>query len=246
VEEKEELVGRVFSSVAEQYDVMNDLMSGTLHRYWKDLFVADLLPVSAAGIGGKVVDVAGGTGDIAFRIARQSQNLFPQEQPVQITVSDINASMLKVGQKRAESLGLYPNDHLEFQEANAEKMPNESDGFDAYTIAFGLRNVTDIDQALREAYRILKPGGRFLCLEFSHVATPVVKQLYDQYSMRVIPIMGQLVANDRESYQYLVESIRKFPKQRELERRIREAGFKHVTHENLTHGIVAIHSGFKF
>jgi len=245
VEEKEELVKEVFHSVAEQYDVMNDLMSGTLHRVWKDEFVNMLLPVSCAGYGGKVIDVAGGTGDIAFRIVERSNTMSPRDPPVGVTVCDINASMLKVGEKRAEKFGLDKG-QLSFVEVNAEKLKQfEDNTFDAYTIAFGIRNVTHIENALSEAYRVLKPGGRFMCLEFSHVANPVIQAIYEKYSFHVIPTVGQLVANDRDAYQYLVESIRKFPKQREFERMIREAGFSHVTHTNLTCGVVAIHSGFK-
>ncbi|CAK9024626.1 4-benzoquinol methylase) (Demethylmenaquinone methyltransferase) [Durusdinium trenchii] len=245
VADKEELVGKVFHSVAEQYDVMNDLMSGTLHRVWKDDFVKTLLPLSVAGHGGKTIDVAGGTGDIAFRIVQQSGAMSPSEPPVHVTVCDINSSMLKVGEKRAQKLGL-PASQLDFVQGNAESLPQfEDNTFDAYTIAFGIRNVTHIDKALEEAHRILKPGGRFMCLEFSHVANPVIKTIYEQYSFHVIPVVGQLVANDRDSYQYLVESIRKFPTQRKFERMIRDAGFSNVSHVDYTAGIVAVHTGFK-
>jgi len=233
---KEGLVGQVFHNVADKYDVMNDLMSGTLHRLWKDTFVRTLLPVSS-GEEAKVIDVAGGTGDISFRIVRQSKN-------VKVTVCDINSSMLAVGKQRAEKMGLLKN--LDFVEGNAEKLDQFPDNsFDAYTIAFGIRNVTNIDQALKEAHRVLKPGGRFMCLEFSHVANPVIQTIYDQYSFKVIPAIGQFVTNDRDSYQYLVESIKKFPEQREFERMIRQAGFSAVSHTNYTQGVVALHSGFK-
>lgn len=250
VDDKEQLVGRVFHSVAEQYDVMNDLMSGTLHRVWKDQFVAELLPICGAGYGARTIDVAGGTGDIAFRIVRESNAMSPSDPPVHVTVCDINSSMLGVGRERAIEKGLYTpgsaQQQLDFIEGNAEKLPQfEDNSFDAYTIAFGIRNVTHIDRALREAHRILKPGGRFMCLEFSHVANPVMKAIYEQYSFHAIPAIGQFIANDRDAYQYLVESIRKFPEQRAFERMIREAGFSNVTHENFTCGIVAMHSGYK-
>ena len=244
VEDKEALVGRVFSSVAEQYDVMNDLMSGTLHRAWKDQFVDTLLPLAAHGQRAQCLDLAGGTGDIAFRIVERSRQRYPSEPAPEVVVADINQSMLDVGKQRAKRYGLAGD--LSFVQQNAERLEAFADNsFDSYTIAFGIRNVTHIDRALAEAHRVLKPGGRFMCLEFSHLANPVLQQLYDSYSFNVIPAMGAAVAGDRESYQYLVESIRKFPRQREFERMIRQAGFHAVRHDDYTFGIVAVHSGFK-
>lgn len=241
---RQSMVDDVFHSVAQDYDVMNDLMSGALHRVWKNAFVEELLPLSCGQHAARVIDVAGGTGDIAFRIVEQSKAASPSAPPVHVTVCDINSSMLAVGAKRAQKRGL-PQAQLDFVEGNAESLPQFADGsFDAYTISFGIRNVTDIPKALREAHRILRPGGRFMCLEFSHVANPVLKAAYDAHSFHVIPKLGEIFG-DEKSYRYLVESIRKFPKQREFERMIREAGFSYVRHHNNTGGICAVHSGMK-
>jgi len=248
-EEKKKLVGDVFSSVAEKYDLMNDLMSGTLHRQWKDFFVEDLDPVAWPKLHTKALDVAGGTGDIAFRIAEKCRQRLVSDSPftssTKITVCDINPDMLRVGKNRQKDFG--PNVSIDWMEGDAEKLdalPN--DEFDLYTIAFGIRNVPKIDQALKAAFRVLKPGGRFACLEFSRLtAGPVLENAYNMYSDAIIPALGQAVAGDAESYRYLVESIRKFPQQREFERMIREAGFQYVRHQNLTFGIVAMHTGFK-
>ncbi|GAB4813552.1 hypothetical protein N2152v2_000598 [Parachlorella kessleri] len=249
-DEKATLVGQVFSSVAPSYDVMNDLMSGGLHRLWKDRLVEKLRPFP----GMQHLDVAGGTGDVAFRVLEamrraefQQQPAAAAERPAQqgvVTVFDINPSMLQEGQKRAAAQGLDQRS-LRWVEGNAEQLPFEDNSFDSYTVAFGIRNVTDRDAALREAHRVLRKGGRFLCLEFSKLAVPGLQQLYDLYSFNVIPQIGRVVANDAESYQYLVESIRMFPDQESWARQIEEAGFRGVEFENQTLGVVAIHSGFK-
>jgi demethylmenaquinone methyltransferase/2-methoxy-6-polyprenyl-1,4-benzoquinol methylase len=230
--EKTERVRGVFSSVAKNYDVMNDLMSGGVHRLWKRSFVRRIGPRAHHTI----LDVAGGTGDISFLMHSASGG-------ADITVSDINPDMLAVGQARAADRGLTGK--LKWAEANAEKLPFADNTFDIYTIAFGLRNVTHIDTALREALRVLRPGGRFFCLEFSKPAYEPLEKLYDAFSFHVIPRIGELVAKDRASYQYLVESIREFPHQDELKIRMQEAGFKRADYTNLTGGIAAIHSGVK-
>ncbi len=234
-EEKQARVNEVFHRVAERYDIMNDLMSGGMHRLWKDALVNWLAPSRRPGW--RFLDVAGGTGDVAMRIVEASGR------QAEGTVLDINGSMLAVGAERARKRGLDGN--LLFVEGNAEDLKLESGGFDAYTIAFGIRNVPRIDLALAEAYRVLKPGGRFLCLEFSEVDLPGLDKLYDLWSFRAIPAIGQAVAKDRESYEYLVQSIRRFPNQANFAAAIRKAGFDRVTHRNLTGGIAAIHSGWK-
>ncbi|MBB3937511.1 bifunctional demethylmenaquinone methyltransferase/2-methoxy-6-polyprenyl-1,4-benzoquinol methylase UbiE [Aureimonas phyllosphaerae] len=234
-EEKQARVNEVFHRVASNYDLMNDLMSAGLHRVWKDAMVQWLAPSRRPGW--RFLDVAGGTGDIAFRIVEASRGA------AEGAVLDINASMLQVGAERAEKRGLAGN--LAFVEGNAEDLKLPDDSFDAYTIAFGIRNVPRIDLALAEAYRVLKPGGRFLCLEFSEVDLPVLDKVYDLWSFKAIPAIGGAVAKDRASYEYLVESIRRFPNQMNFEAAIRRAGFERVTHRNLTGGIAAIHSGWK-
>lgn len=231
--QKTGLVIDVFDSVADRYDLMNDIMSGGVHRLWKDHLIRQIRPRPEYAY----LDVAGGTGDIAFRIRKATG---PK---TTITVCDLNAEMLRVGRNRATDRG-WLND-LEWIEGNAEALPIEDESRDVYTIAFGLRNVTHIDTALREAWRVLKPGGRFFCLEFSHVIDPTLAKLYDAYSYAVIPRMGQLVTKDRESYQYLVESIRKFPTQKALERRLYDAGFNKVRVKNLSFGVAAIHEAWK-
>ncbi|MCC6597978.1 MAG: bifunctional demethylmenaquinone methyltransferase/2-methoxy-6-polyprenyl-1,4-benzoquinol methylase UbiE [Alphaproteobacteria bacterium] len=232
-EEKTGLVRGVFDSVAERYDIMNDLMSGGLHRLWKDSFVRRIRPRP----GMRILDVAGGTGDIAFRMHNKAAK------GADITIFDLNQNMLSVGRDRALNKG-WSGD-FEFVTGNAESLPFPDAHFDLYTIAFGLRNVTHVDKALSEAVRVLRPGGRFFCLEFSHVREPVLARLYDAYSFKAIPRIGGLVAKDKESYQYLVESIRKFPKQEALVTRMHEAGFKSACFSNLSAGIVAIHSGIR-
>ncbi len=234
--DKQRLVDDVFAKVAARYDLMNDRMSGGLHRLWKDAMVAWLSPPRASSIPYRVLDVAGGTGDIAFRIAERSRSAV-------VTVADINNDMLAVGEKRADERKL--GDRVSFVEANAETLPFASGAYDAVTIAFGIRNVPRIDKALSEAHRVLKPGGRFLCLEFSAVDVAMLDKVYELYSFNVIPKMGEWVLGDPQPYQYLVESIRKFPNQARFAAMIEKAGFKRVTHRNLSGGIAAMHSGWK-
>ncbi|RWB76084.1 MAG: bifunctional demethylmenaquinone methyltransferase/2-methoxy-6-polyprenyl-1,4-benzoquinol methylase UbiE [Mesorhizobium sp.] len=233
--EKQPLVNDVFHKVANRYDLMNDLMSAGLHRLWKDAMVAWLNPPKRPGW--KVLDVAGGTGDIAFRIVEASHR------QAHATVLDINGSMLSVGRDRAEKQGLSAN--TDFVEANAEQLPFESETFDAYTIAFGIRNVPRIEVALAEAYRVLKRGGRFLCLEFSEVEMPLLDKAYEAWSFNAIPRIGKAVTGDGEPYSYLVESIRKFPNQQNFAAMIARAGFDRVTFRNYSGGIAALHSGWK-
>lgn len=233
--EKQVLVNEVFHKVAKRYDIMNDVMSAGLHRIWKDAMIAALNPRKDPAY--KVLDVAGGTGDIAFRIVEASGRL------AHATVLDINGSMLGVGAERAEKKGL--SDNLTFVEANAEELPFEDNSFDAYTIAFGIRNVPRIDVALSEAYRVLKRGGRLLVLEFSEVEMPLLDRFYDQWSFKAIPRFGKMITGDAEPYQYLVESIRKFPNQRDFAAMISKAGFSRVTFTNYSGGIAALHSGWK-
>ncbi|MEA1071444.1 class I SAM-dependent methyltransferase [Sphingomonas sp. LY160] len=228
-EEKTRRVGGVFSSVARNYDVMNDLMSAGLHRRWKDRFVTKVRPRP----GDTILDVAGGTGDIAFRMAAKGAS---------VTVTDINPDMLGVGMERAEKKGI---DGLTWQVENAETLTFNDAQFDAYTIAFGIRNVTDVPAALREAHRVLKRGGRFYCLEFSTTEWPGFGDIYDKYSDVVIPRIGKAVAGDEESYRYLVESIRRFPRMEEFQKMIGEAGFASTSVESILGGLVAIHGGWK-
>ncbi|WP_336293736.1 bifunctional demethylmenaquinone methyltransferase/2-methoxy-6-polyprenyl-1,4-benzoquinol methylase UbiE [Bartonella sp. CB169] len=233
--QKQFMVDDVFHSVAENYDKMNDILSLGLHRVWKDFMIAWLSPPARSNW--KVLDVAGGTGDIAFRILKASRK------KAHATVLDINSSMLSIGKRRAQKNGLAPL--IDFVEANAEHLPFKDNSFDAYTIAFGIRNIPHIDKALREAFRVLKPGGRFLCLEFSNVEMPLLNKIYDIWSFHAIPKLGQLIANDGNSYRYLVESIRKFPNQSDFSHMINHAGFSRVSHRNLTGAIAALHSGWK-
>ena len=234
--ERQGLVNRVFSSVAERYDLMNDLMSGGLHRAWKDDFVTQLNP-PRGDQSFRLLDVAGGTGDVAMRAVRRGGP------DMRAAICDISPEMLDVGRRRVEKAGL--SDRIALVEGNAEDLPFADRSFDAYTIAFGIRNVTHIDKALAEAYRVLKVGGHFLCLEFSECQVPVLDRLYDLHSFEVIPRLGKLTAGDEESYRYLVESIRKFPKQEAFASMIRAAGFEEVSYRNLTGGIAAIHSGWR-
>ena len=234
--ERQGLVNQVFATVAERYDLMNDLMSGGLHRLWKRDFVTWLNPPTGAQ-DFRHLDVAGGTGDIALRVVKASG---PN---VRSTICDISPEMLAVGRRRVNDAGL--DERITCIEGNAETLPFERASFDAYTIAFGIRNVTHIDRAISEAYRVLKPGGRFMCLEFSEVQVPILDRIYDFHSFEVIPRLGKLTAGAAEPYQYLVESIRKFPKQESFAAMIREAGFGNVSYRNLTGGIAAMHSGWK-
>ncbi len=233
--EKQGKVNDVFHSVANRYDLMNDFMSVGVHRLWKDAMVVKAAPSKIAQW--RSLDVAGGTGDIAFRLIEASNR------NAHVTVLDINGSMLDVGRDRAVKNGLA--NHTEFVEANAEKLPFEDNAFDAYTVAFGIRNVPRMDHALTEAYRVLKPGGQFLCLEFSEVDVPLLDRFYDMWSFNAIPPIGRMVTGDAESYQYLVESIRKFPNQRSFAKFIRDAGFERVDYRNMTGGIAALHTGWK-
>ncbi len=233
-DEKSRLVGEVFSSVARRYDVMNDLMSMGVHRLWKDALIDWLAPAP----GMKLLDVAGGTGDIAFRFLERLG-----AKPGSAVVCDINREMLAVGRERAQERKL--TERVTFSCGDAETLPMPDASFDAYTIAFGIRNVTHIDKALAEAHRVLKPGGHFLCLEFSKVNDTLLSNLYDLWSFNVIPVIGQAVTNDRASYQYLVESIRRFPAQKDFAGMITAAGFKQVKWRDMTGGIVAMHSGWK-
>ncbi|XP_038558825.1 2-methoxy-6-polyprenyl-1,4-benzoquinol methylase, mitochondrial [Micropterus salmoides] len=265
--EKAKRVYKVFENVAQKYDIMNDAMSLGIHRVWKDMLLHAMHP--QAGV--RLLDVAGGTGDIAFRFLeyirsqqeRQKRRVArsmktPSWQDISINYStededrpqesravvcDINKEMLKVGKQKAENMGIRAG--LSWVVGDAEELPFDDDQFDIYTIAFGIRNVTHIDQALQEALRVLKPGGRFMCLEFSKVTNPMLARLYDAYSFQMIPVLGEVIAGDWKSYQYLVESIRKFPGQEEFKGMIEDAGFYCVRYYNLTGGVVALHSGFK-
>jgi len=228
-EEKTRRVGAVFSSVARRYDLMNDLMSGGMHRLWKDRFVARVKPRA----GEAILDMAGGTGDVAFRMARHG---------ARVTVADINADMLEVGKQRAEARSL-PG--LTWKVENAERLGFEYSSFDAYTIVFGIRNVTDIPAALREANRVLKRGGRFFCMEFSSSDWPGFSNLYEAWASNVIPRIGKAVADDEESYRYLVESIRRFPRPNAFKSMVQDAGFIRAAAEPMLGGLVTIHSGWK-
>lgn len=260
--EKANRVYSVFSNVATKYDLMNDVMSACIHRLWKDEFIQILNPVP----GTKLLDMAGGTGDIAFRFLKYSRLENPEMTAAdnisnpfneadeneqthkntslsEVVVCDINSDMLNIGKERAKQNGFVSG--ISWIQGDAENLPFASDSFDAYTIAFGIRNVVHIDKVLSEAFRVLKKGGRFLCLEFSQVTNPLVSWIYDKYSFQVIPVLGQIIARDWRSYQYLVESIRQFPTQEEFCLKMKNCGFKIVTYENLLFGIAAIHSGFK-
>ena len=228
-DEKTRRVGAVFSKVAAKYDLMNDAMSAGMHRLWKDQFVRRVKPQ----LGEAILDMAGGTGDIAFRMA---------ERGADVTVADINQEMLDVGLERAVARGI---DTLVWSRQNAEALAYPDRTFDAYTIAFGIRNVTHIDKALAEAFRVLKFGGRFFCLEFSTTEWPGFKDAYDFYSHKVVPQLGKAIAHDEASYRYLIESIRRFPPMPEFERMIRVAGFERTRVEPIMGGLVAIHSGWK-
>ncbi len=232
---RQDLVNDVFAKVAERYDLMNDFMSGGMHRLWKDAMI-DWLAPPKSGRRFDAIDVAGGTGDIAFRIAEAAPG-------AHVSVCDINPQMIAEGRKRARNRA--GAERLCFSVANAEQLSFPDRTFDAYTIAFGIRNVTDIDAALREAFRVLKPGGRFLCMEFSEVRIPGLDAAYDFYSMTAIPAIGKAVTGDGAPYRYLVESIRRFPNQEIFAGMIEDAGFARVKHRDLSGGIVAMHSGWR-
>lgn len=234
IDRKQALVDDVFHTVADRYDLMNDLMSAGLHREWKNVFVGMARPSKTRPW--RHLDVAGGTGDISLRIAALGRK------NAHSTVSDINADMLAVCKRRAAELGL--SDRVETIEANAENLPFPDGSFDLYTIAFGIRNVPRIELALAEARRVLRKGGRFLCLEFSQVELPVLERIYDQYSFRIVPKIGELVTGEAQPYRYLVESIRKFPTAERFASMIGDAGFRRVSFDRLTGGVVAIHSGW--
>ncbi|UXU74915.1 MULTISPECIES: bifunctional demethylmenaquinone methyltransferase/2-methoxy-6-polyprenyl-1,4-benzoquinol methylase UbiE [unclassified Paracoccus (in: a-proteobacteria)] len=231
-QDKAGLVHGVFSRVASRYDVMNDLMSVGIHRVWKTAMMDWLAPRD----GQQLLDVAGGTGDIAFRFLQRAPG-------ASVTVCDMTESMLVEGRKRAQASALA--DRLRWVTGDAMQLPFADESFDRYTISFGIRNVTRIPDALAEARRVLRPGGRLMVLEFSQIPVPMLQWLYDRYSFNVIPAMGQVVANDRDSYQYLVESIRRFPDQDRFAQMIRDAGFGRVQWRNLSMGIAALHSGWK-
>ena len=230
--DKAGLVGEVFSNVADKYDIMNDAMSLGIHRLWKDRMIAELNPKD----GSKLLDVAGGTGDIAFRFLEATTN-------ATVTICDINPEMLNEGKKRSIDKNILKN--IEWICGDAETLPMPDANFDYYTIAFGIRNVTNIQNALNDAYRVLRPGGRFMCLEFSHVDNSLLSKIYDVFSFQLIPKIGKLVAKDEDSYRYLVESIRKFPKQEKFADMIKKAGFENVKYTDLSGGVVALHSGWK-
>jgi len=233
--DKQTLVDDVFHSVASRYDLMNDLMSGGLHRAWKDVLANTVNPPKGSRPFA-LLDVAGGTGDIAFRVAQAGGG-------TRATVLDINADMLAVGRARARDQGY--DDAVTFVDGNAEALPFPERSFDAVTIAFGIRNVPRIDAALKEAFRVCRTGGRFLCLEFSSVDVPGLDALYDLYSFNVIPTLGRMVTGDRDAYRYLVESIRRFPHPEAFAQMMRDAGFARVSFDRMAGGIVALHSGWR-
>ena len=237
-EQKSSLVKQVFSSVASKYDLMNDLMSAGLHRVWKDKMVGEIK--LSANASYKTIDVAGGTGDVAFRILKEANK---QNASIAIDVVDINPEMLEVGRGRAVDKNSFSQ--LNFSCADGENLPHDDNSFDYYTIAFGIRNFTNIQAGLNEAFRVLKTGGKFICLEFSQINNLPLAKIYDLYSFKAIPKIGKLVAGDEASYQYLVESIRKFPNQENFKKMIEKAGFKNVSYNSLNFGVVAIHIGCK-
>ena len=235
-DQKSNLVKDIFSNVAKKYDLMNDLMSAGTHRLWKNNMINYIDFFDNI----KIIDVAGGTGDIAFRIAKKAQE---KNLNYQIEVVDINPQMLEVGRSRAVDMNLFS--HLNFVENDGENLKFADESFDVFTIAFGIRNFTNIDKGLREAHRVLKKGGKFICLEFSKVEDIFLQKIYDTYSFKIIPKIGEFILKDHDSYQYLVESIRKFPDQKSFTKLIENAGFSRVGYQNLTFGACAIHWGFK-
>lgn len=226
------MVHGVFTNVASKYDIMNDVMSGGIHRLWKDAMMDWLAPRA----GQRLLDVAGGTGDISFRFLRRAGQ-------AEAVVLDMTESMLIEGRKRAEAEAF--SDQLDWIVGDAMALPFDDNSFDVYTISFGIRNVTRIEEALSEAFRVLRPGGRLMVLEFSQLPNEMMQKAYDLYSFNVIPAMGQAIAGDRDSYQYLVESIRQFPDQDRFASMIKQAGFEQVSYRNMTFGVAALHSGWK-
>ena len=237
--EKQNLVREVFDNVAPKYDLMNDLMSGGMHRLWKDKMVGEV-KFDDKNKNYKILDVAGGTGDIAFRILEKAKK---QTVSAEIEISDINTEMLEVGKQRAIDRNFFSK--LKFTPADGQNLTFADNSFDYYTIAFGIRNFTDINKGLSEAYRVLKPGGKFICLEFSQVNNLILSKIYNLYSFNVIPKIGKLVAKDEASYQYLVESIKRFPNQEKFKKMIMDTGFKNSNYSNLSFGTVAVHTGIK-
>jgi demethylmenaquinone methyltransferase/2-methoxy-6-polyprenyl-1,4-benzoquinol methylase len=243
LEEKTNLVKQVFSNVASKYDLMNDLMSLGLHRAWKSQMIKEInfsKQDNQADISYNLIDVASGTGDISFKILRKSK---AEAVNCKIDLVDINQDMLEIGKQRAIDHNLFSD--LNFTTADGENLPFKDQQFDFYTIAFGIRNFTNIDKGLSEAYRVLKTGGKFICLEFSQVNDYFLQKIYDLYSFKLIPKIGEVILKDKESYQYLVESIRRFPRATEFENMIKQAGFKNTSYKKLNFGVVAIHIGYK-
>lgn len=233
--EKQSLVNSVFSNVADKYDLMNDLMSFGMHRLWKDEFIRQI-----PNLNSNILDVASGSGDIALKLAKKAKD---RGSNISLTLSDINEEMLRQAKEKSIDLNLFQN--LKFTVASAEELPFPDNSFDYYTIAFGIRNVPDINKALKEAYRVLKPMGKFVCLEFSKVKESLLQDFYKFYSFNVIPKIGQIITGNKEAYDYLVESIDLFPSQDEFRIMIKEAGFEEINYKNLNGGIVAIHSAYK-
>lgn len=235
IADKQPLVNNIFSNVADKYDLMNDLMSFGMHRLWKDEFIRQI-----PNLNSNILDVASGSGDIALKLAKKAKD---RGSNISLTLSDINEEMLRQAKKKSIDLNLFQN--LKFTVASAEELPFPDNSFDYYTIAFGIRNVPDINKALKEAYRVLKPMGKFVCLEFSKVKESLLQDFYKFYSFNVIPKIGQIITSNKEAYDYLVESIDLFPSQDEFRIMIKEAGFEEINYKNLSGGIVVIHSAYK-
>lgn len=235
IADKQPLVNNIFSNVADKYDLINDLMSFGMHRLWKNEFIRQI-----PNLNSNILDVASGSGDIALKLAKKAKD---RGSNISLTLSDINEEMLRQAKKKSIDLNLFQN--LKFTVASAEELPFPDNSFDYYTIAFGIRNVPDINKALKEAYRVLKPMGKFICLEFSKVKESLLQDFYKFYSFNVIPKIGQIITGNKEAYDYLVESIDLFPSQDEFRIMIKEAGFEEINYKNLSGGIVAIHSAYK-